>query len=100
MLPLVPFAAGLLAGAVAIKLIRRDKFKVNLGKTGQRLRDATVSSLTSLESASARARSKLKPQADVQQPVALTEAKASAPRKRAASRRKPRSGARAEGKES
>ena len=41
MFPLFPFAAGLLTGAVAIKLIRSEKAKKQLDKAQDRLREAT-----------------------------------------------------------
>ena len=59
MFHLLPFAAGLLAGAAAIKLIREDKAKAGLDKVQDRLRDATVSSLTAIEQSSARLRGRL-----------------------------------------
>ncbi len=70
MFHLIRFAAGVVTGIVAIKLIQskptKDALKKagtstkkTLEKTQDKLRDATVSSLEAIESASAKARSKL-----------------------------------------
>ncbi len=70
MLPLLPFVAGLVTGAVTIKLWRNDKTSQTLGnakvKTAEtienartRLRKATVNGLSRLESSSAAMREKL-----------------------------------------
>ena len=53
MLPLVPFAIGLLTGAAAIKIWRVDKTRLGLGKAKEKIREATVSGLNKLESSSA-----------------------------------------------
>lgn len=53
MLPLLPFAAGLLAGAAAVKLLRSDKARAGLGKAQESLREATVSGLAAIEHSSA-----------------------------------------------
>ena len=59
MFPLFPFVAGVLTGAVALRLIKTDKTKAGLDKAQDNLRDATVSSLEAIEHASARARKRL-----------------------------------------
>ena len=59
MVPLFPFVAGVLTGAVALRLIKTDKTKAGLDKAQDKLRDATVSSLEAIEHASARARKRL-----------------------------------------
>ena len=59
MFPLFPFVAGVLTGAVALRLIKTDKTKAWLDKAQDKLRDATVSSLEAIEHASARARKRL-----------------------------------------
>ncbi|MBP6490215.1 MULTISPECIES: hypothetical protein [Thauera] len=59
MFPLFPFVAGVLTGAVALRLIKTDKTKAGLDKAQDKLRDATVSSLEAIEHASARARKRL-----------------------------------------
>lgn len=90
MFPLLPFAAGLLTGVAAIKLIRNDKAKKQLDKAQDRLREATVSGLATLEHSSARLRDKLQaaPAAAAETPA--PEAKAAKPaRKPAAKRRAP-----------
>lgn len=108
MFPLLPFAAGLLTGVAAIKLIRNEKAKKQLDKAQDRLREATVSSLATLEQSSARLRDKLQtatpdavPVQDADAPA--TEAKTAKPaRKPAAKRRaaaKPKAAAPAGGAE-
>lgn len=97
MFHLLPFAAGLLAGAAAIKLIRDDKAKSGLEKAQDRLREATVSSLTAIEQSSARLRGRLAGEggasaaaepaavvAAVATPAAKPTRKRAAPRKAAA----------------
>lgn len=59
MYPLLPFAAGMLAGAVVLRLLRTDTTKAGLAKAQRGLRDATVSGLETIENASARARVRL-----------------------------------------
>lgn len=84
MFPLLPFAVGLLTGAAGIRLLRNEKAKKQLDKAQDRLREATVSSLTAIESSSARLRTRL------DQPAAATPpaTPAKAPRKPAAPRKK------------
>lgn len=59
MFPLLPFAAGLLTGAVVTRLIKADKARVSLDKAQGRVREATVSSLAALEHTSAELRARL-----------------------------------------
>jgi len=70
MYPLLPFAAGLLAGAVVTRLVKADRARASLdraqdrawtslGKAQDRLREATVSSLAAIEHTSAGLRAKL-----------------------------------------
>lgn len=59
MYPLLPFAAGLLAGAVVTRLVKAERARMTLGKAQDRLRDATVSSLAAIEHSSAGLRSRL-----------------------------------------
>ncbi|MBK1680894.1 hypothetical protein [Rhodocyclus tenuis] len=59
MLPLLPFAAGLLAGAVSVKLLRSDKTRDGLNAAKTRLRAATVSGLNKLEHSTAAVRERL-----------------------------------------
>ncbi|WP_200175093.1 hypothetical protein [Ectothiorhodospira shaposhnikovii] len=56
---LIPFAAGAVVGALAVRLLRTDKTRQGLEKAQDSLREATVSSLSSIEHASARARKRL-----------------------------------------
>ncbi|MDR3220803.1 MAG: hypothetical protein LBU46_02165 [Candidatus Accumulibacter sp.] len=59
MLPLLPFAAGLLTGAVAVGLFGDEKAKNRLDKVQDCLREATVSGLGTIEQSMARLRGKL-----------------------------------------
>lgn len=72
MLPLIPFAAGILTGVVAIKLARNEKAKKHLENAQERLQNATVSGLSAIEQSSARLRNRL--QAPVDAEVAAEEA--------------------------
>lgn len=102
MFPLLPFAAGVLAGAVALRLMKADKAKAGLEKAQDRLRDATVSSLEAIEQASARARQRLagaaaeaaEPEAaEPEAPAAKADAAESTPAAKAPARRAPRKAA-------
>lgn len=104
MLPLLPFALGLLTGATAIRLLKSDsarsgldKAKSGLGKAQDHLRDAAVSGLAAIEHSSARARDRLsgRPEAAAAaatpavEPAAEAAAKpAPKPRRKAAAPRK------------
>ncbi|ENO88639.1 hypothetical protein [Thauera linaloolentis] len=118
MFPLFPFVAGVLTGAVALRLLKTDKTKAGLEKAQDTLRGVTVSSLEAIESASARARKHLAADtgeaaaevaADtrtagddtVQNEPAQAEKPASAPRKRAprARKAKPAAAPAADGRE-
>lgn len=99
MFPLLPFAAGVLAGAVALRLLKTERTRSGLEKAQDRLRDATVSGLEAIEHASARAREKLAsaPGDTAEREVetaaaaqAAGEASAPAARKPAPRRRKPK----------
>jgi hypothetical protein len=65
MLPLLPFAAGLIAGAAVVKIAKNDKTKANLDKAQNRLKEATVNGLTVIEQSSAKLRGKLTAEAPV-----------------------------------
>ncbi|MBK1735632.1 hypothetical protein CKO15_10110 [Halorhodospira abdelmalekii] len=54
--PILPFAAGLAAGALLVRLVKSDQTRSGLERAGQSVRRATTSSLKSIEGASARAR--------------------------------------------
>lgn len=73
MFHLLPFAVGLLAGAAAVKLMREDKTKDGLEKVQDRLREATVSSLSAIEKSSARLRGRLAGTEDAADPVEAGE---------------------------
>lgn len=64
MFPLFPFVAGVLTGAVALRLLKTDKTQAGLEKAQDTLRGATVSSLEAIENASARARKRLAAEAE------------------------------------
>jgi hypothetical protein len=59
MLPLLPFAVGLLTGAAAVKLVKKDATRARLDQAQTQLRNATLSGLSALEQSSARLREKL-----------------------------------------
>jgi hypothetical protein len=59
MIPLFPFAAGLLAGAVAVRLTRGEKVQKQLSKAQNCLREAGVSGLSTIEQSAARLREKM-----------------------------------------
>ncbi len=71
MYPLIPFAAGLVAGALGIRLLKSAKTpslggvagtaKEQLGRAQEGLRQATVSSLSAIEQSSASLRARLTP---------------------------------------
>ena len=88
MFPLLPFVAGVVTGAVALRLLRTDKTRGSLEKAQDSLRSATVSSLEAIENASARARQRLAapaPAGDAATAPASTTA-AAATRKRTSSK--------------
>ena len=81
MLPLLPFVAGAAAGAFAVKLWRTDKARTGLDQAQEKLRQATVSSLTAIEHSSAAMRDRLSPPAAPvvkEAPAARSAAKTSA----------------------
>ncbi|MFB8829161.1 hypothetical protein ACE0DR_06710 [Azotobacter sp. CWF10] len=59
MFHIIPFAVGVVTGAVILKLFKSDKTQEGLDKAQGGLRGATVSSLEAIENASARARARL-----------------------------------------
>jgi len=59
MLPLLPFVAGLVTGATALKLWRSNSSRLKLDKAQDSLRQATVSSLEAIEQSSASMRQRL-----------------------------------------
>lgn len=93
MFPLLPFAAGLLAGAIGLRLLKTVKVpalgaidttaREQLGRAQSRLRQATVSGLSAVETSSARLRAKLTPEEPVPAEEAAPAA-GSAPAKSAA----------------
>lgn len=92
MFHLLPFAVGLLAGAVTVKMVKNDQAKKQLEKAQDSLRRATVSSLNAIEQSSARLRSKLAEPVEAPAPALAVEAApasapAKSPRKRAPARK-------------
>jgi hypothetical protein len=81
MLPLLPFAAGLLAGAAAIKLWRNESTRAGIGKAQDKLRQATASGLSAIQNTSAAISQRLAPEAP---PAAAPEAVKAPPRPRKA----------------
>jgi hypothetical protein len=91
MLPLLPFAAGLVTGAVAIRLLRNRKTREVLDNAKDNLRQATVGGLARLESGSAAMRERLSEPAAAPETVVDTVA-VSAPPARKPRARKPAAG--------
>lgn len=71
MLPVVTFAAGLIAGAVGLQLLKK-------AKTPAGLRRAAVSGLSAVERSSADLRAKLEPTAVEAEPAEVAETQAEA----------------------
>lgn len=96
MLPLLPFALGLLSGAAAVGLLRNKEARGGIASAGTRLREATVSGLAAAERSSARLRERLEPELAAKAPAAAPAAKEKpaprrrTPRKPAAPRATPR----------
>lgn len=65
MYPLLPFAVGLVTGALGIRLLKAGKTRATLDKAQERLREATVSSLSAIEHSSAHLRAKLAAEAEL-----------------------------------
>jgi hypothetical protein len=104
MLHLLPFVAGLVTGAVTIKLLRNDKTSQTLENTKvktsetlanakARIREATVSGLSRLEASSAAMREKLTVVEAAPEAATPDEAPAPAPAKKATRPRKAGTGA-------
>lgn len=96
MLPLIPFAVGILTGVAAVKLVRNEKAKKGLECAQERLQNATVSSLAAIEQSSARLRQRLQAPADEAEALVEAEDKAPEEPKPAARRRAPAKKAAAE----
>lgn len=73
MFPLFPFAAGLLTGIAAIRLVRSEKAKKQLDKAQDRLREATVSSLSTIEQSTAKLRDKLQAAPQASEPAVVAQ---------------------------
>ena len=88
MFHLLPFAVGLLAGVVTVKVVKNDQTKKQLEKAQASLKKATVSSLSAIEQSSARLRTKLAEPAEAPAPASAAAASpAKPPRKRAPARK-------------
>lgn len=83
MLPLLPFAAGILTGVVALRVFKNDAAKRGLDKAQSGIRNATVSSLEAIENASSRARRHLASEAEDAAKAAPSAEPAAAPAKAA-----------------
>lgn len=79
MLPLLPFAVGLLTGAAAIKLWRNESTQAGIDKAQEKLRQASNSGLAAIKNTSAVIRERFAPEAP---PVAAPSPKKSPPRTR------------------
>ena len=62
MLPLLPFAAGLLTGVAAIKLWRNESTRAGIDKAQEKLRQVAASSVTAIKTTSARLGKRLAPE--------------------------------------
>ncbi len=97
MLPILPFAAGIVTGMVALRLFKSDKAKAGLTKARGGLREVTLNSLEAIESVSARARGRLAgeaaPVAEEASPLTQAGSAAPAPKKRAPAARRRTPGA-------
>ncbi len=75
MIPLLPFALGLLGGAAAVGLLRNKQTRGGLVSARTRLCEATVSGLAAAERSSARLRERLAPNMEeVAAPESVTPA--------------------------
>lgn len=83
MFPLMPFALGLAAGVVAIRLVRSDATRSGLDKAQSTLSSATASGLAAIERASAKVRGRLEVAEEVVEDAPKPAAETRAPRKRA-----------------
>jgi len=89
MIPLLPFAAGLLAGAAVVKLWRNDKAQAGIDSAREKLREATVAGLSRLENSTARVRDRLAVSEEAAPPVASKPRRSSKPRAAAEGASKP-----------
>lgn len=87
MFPLLPFAAGLLTGAAAIKLWRNESTRAGIDKAQERLRQATASGLSAIKNTSVAIGKRLTPD---EPPEVAVAAPLSEPAKTSAKPRKSR----------
>lgn len=101
MFHLLPFAVGLLAGALTVKMVKNDLTRKQLEKAQAGLKKATVSSLNAIEQSSARLRTRLAEETEKPASVVKVEdaQPAKAPRKRAPARKAAAKPAKAPAKE-
>ncbi|BAU58025.1 hypothetical protein LRD18_07835 [Halorhodospira halochloris] len=57
--PIIPFAAGLAVGAVALRMIKNERTQSSIDRAGKSVRRATASGLKGIEGASSKARNYL-----------------------------------------
>lgn len=89
MIPLLPFAAGMVAGGLLVRLMRDEKTQAGVRKAQQSVRSATDSGLAMIKTSSASVKRVLWPQGDAAgTPPAEAEATPTPPKKKAAPRRK------------
>lgn len=61
MLPLLPFAVGIIAGGLAVRFLRDENTRAGLHKAGDTLRSATQNSLTAIKTSTAAVRQRFAP---------------------------------------
>lgn len=85
MIPLLPFAAGLIAGGLAVRLWRSEETQAGVKKAQDTLRSAAQSGLDTLRETGAAVRQRF---AGGEAPIAAAEVTAAAPKKKAAPRKR------------
>lgn len=88
MIPLLPFAAGLIAGGLAVRLLRDESARAGLEKARETLRSATDAGLEKIKSSTAAVKRRFSPEAGEAAPAApaapLAATKKAAPRRKKA----------------
>lgn len=80
MLPLLPFALGILAGGLAVRTLRDGRLRDGLKRAQDGVRSATVSSLTAVENSAQAIKQRLEPApADAPEAVGAESASHAAP---------------------
>ncbi|MBI2306364.1 MAG: hypothetical protein HYU78_03595 [Rhodocyclales bacterium] len=101
MIPLLPFAAGLIAGGLAVRLLRDEKTQDTLRQAQESLRSAAQSGLSTLKASTAAMKERLSP-AETTVPAAAAKpavrrTKAGGTPRKAAARKAPARPAKAKG---